>query len=172
MVVCLLTALLNNSCLGKELHCFSWYENSGLKKGFYCVLMIKGNPVCSLIFLNVNHVACFVLMQRSYWTCGLLFIDPMLFENCDNFFVICRQCSECDKESSGSDFEVVDTEAPRRLRHNKEAEKLLTPLTPRVSNSDINQGGMKIFTVFTLIFHQPGIRGFKSPATVALVTRF
>ncbi|XP_023721232.1 PHD finger protein 14 isoform X2 [Cryptotermes secundus] len=43
------------------------------------------------------------------------------------------QCSECDKESSGSDFEVVDTEAPRRLRHNKEAEKPLTPLTPRVT---------------------------------------
>jgi hypothetical protein len=83
-------------------------------------------------------------------------MDPMLFENCDNFFVIYRQCSECDKESSGSDFEAVDTEAPRRLRHNKEAEKVLTPLTPRVSSSDNNQGGMKIF-VFTLIFHHPGI---------------
>lgn len=30
------------------------------------------------------------------------------------------QCSECDKESSGSEVECVDTEAPRKLRH-KEA---------------------------------------------------
>ncbi|RZF46227.1 hypothetical protein LSTR_LSTR010889 [Laodelphax striatellus] len=30
------------------------------------------------------------------------------------------QCSECDKESSGSEVECVDTEAPRRLRHVKD----------------------------------------------------
>lgn len=28
----------------------------------------------------------------------------------------CRQCSECDKNSSSSDNEHVDTEAPRKLR--------------------------------------------------------
>jgi hypothetical protein len=49
-------------------------------------------------------------------------------------FFVCRQCSECDKESSGSDFEVVDTEAPRRLRHNKEAEKPVGPVMPKVSS--------------------------------------
>jgi hypothetical protein len=83
-------------------------------------------------------------------------MDFMLFKNCDDF-IICRQCSECDKESSGSDFEVVDTEAPRRLRHNKEAEKLLTPLTPRVSSSRSNQEHVKIFIMFSMIFYHPGI---------------
>jgi hypothetical protein len=63
-------------------------------------------------------------------------MDLVLFRNLEDIF-ICRQCSECDKESSGSDFEVVDTEAPRRLRHNKEAEKPLGPTTPKVSSSDI-----------------------------------
>ncbi|PSN49297.1 hypothetical protein C0J52_09400 [Blattella germanica] len=44
------------------------------------------------------------------------------------------QCSECDKESSGSEIECVDTEAPRRLRHAvKEPEKLPGPLTPKVT---------------------------------------
>ncbi|XP_046610280.1 PHD finger protein 14 isoform X1 [Neodiprion virginianus] len=39
------------------------------------------------------------------------------------------QCSECDKESSGSEVEHVDTSAPRKLRHCKdEASPSLTPL--------------------------------------------
>jgi hypothetical protein len=87
---------------------------------------------------------------------GLLCMDPMVFKNCDNF-LIRRQCSECDKESSGSDVEVVDTEAPRRLRHNKEAEKLIAPMTPRVSSSDSNQAHVKIFIVFGMIFYHPVI---------------
>jgi hypothetical protein len=56
--------------------------------------------------------------------------------NSEDIFT-CRQCSECDKESSGSDFEAVDTEAPRRLRH-KEAEKPAGPVTPKVSGSGIH----------------------------------
>jgi hypothetical protein len=63
-------------------------------------------------------------------------MDLVLCRNLEDIF-ICRQCSECDKESSGSDFEVVDTEAPRKLRHNKEAEKPLCPLTPKVSGCHI-----------------------------------
>ncbi|KAK7862502.1 hypothetical protein R5R35_005924 [Gryllus longicercus] len=44
------------------------------------------------------------------------------------------QCSECDKESSGSEVECVDTEAPRRLRHNKEGEeKKPEQVTPKVT---------------------------------------
>ncbi|XP_063216881.1 PHD finger protein 14 isoform X2 [Bacillus rossius redtenbacheri] len=46
------------------------------------------------------------------------------------------QCSECDKESSGSDPECVDTEAPRKLRHNKEQEKPFPqeqPSAPKVT---------------------------------------
>ncbi|XP_066589670.1 PHD finger protein 14 isoform X2 [Prorops nasuta] len=42
------------------------------------------------------------------------------------------QCSECDKESSGSEVERVDTSAPRKLRHCKD-EIGLTPMT-----SDMN----------------------------------
>ncbi|XP_032670451.1 PHD finger protein 14 isoform X1 [Odontomachus brunneus] len=38
------------------------------------------------------------------------------------------QCSECDKESSGSEVERVDTSAPRKLRHCKDdANMTLTP---------------------------------------------
>ncbi|XP_014473701.1 PREDICTED: PHD finger protein 14 isoform X3 [Dinoponera quadriceps] len=38
------------------------------------------------------------------------------------------QCSECDKESSGSEVEHVDTSAPRKLRHCKDdANMTLTP---------------------------------------------
>lgn len=36
------------------------------------------------------------------------------------YFFSIRQCSECDKESSGSDFDRVDTSAPRKLRHCKD----------------------------------------------------
>jgi hypothetical protein len=81
----------------------------------------------------------------------------MVFKKNSDNFLIFRQCSECDKESSGSDFEAVDTEAPRRLRHNKEAEKLITPLTPRVSSSDSNQAHVKIFVMFSMIYSHPGI---------------
>ncbi|XP_003423803.1 PHD finger protein 14 isoform X2 [Nasonia vitripennis] len=42
------------------------------------------------------------------------------------------QCSECDKETSGSDVERVDTSAPRRLRHCKDdsSSHSLAPPTP------------------------------------------
>ncbi|XP_015606365.1 PHD finger protein 14 isoform X2 [Cephus cinctus] len=40
------------------------------------------------------------------------------------------QCSECDKESSGSEVEHVDTSAPRKLRHCKD-EANLTPTPPQ-----------------------------------------
>lgn len=36
------------------------------------------------------------------------------------FFFIFRQCSECDKESSDSEVEQIDTSAPRKLRHCKD----------------------------------------------------
>ncbi|XP_046397997.1 PHD finger protein 14 isoform X2 [Ischnura elegans] len=44
------------------------------------------------------------------------------------------QCSECDKESSGSEVECVDTEAPRKLRRNhKEGDStVLEPPTPKL----------------------------------------
>ncbi|XP_063982197.1 PHD finger protein 14 isoform X1 [Diachasmimorpha longicaudata] len=62
------------------------------------------------------------------------------------------QCSECDKESSGSDVERVDTSAPRKLRHCKdevnvvstpprEVQLSATPVTPTTSrshNSSVN----------------------------------
>ncbi|XP_053973736.1 PHD finger protein 14 isoform X1 [Hylaeus volcanicus] len=42
------------------------------------------------------------------------------------------QCSECDKESSGSEVERVDTSAPRKLRHCKDDSNLtLTPTPPQ-----------------------------------------
>ncbi|XP_017885770.1 PHD finger protein 14 isoform X4 [Ceratina calcarata] len=40
------------------------------------------------------------------------------------------QCSECDKESSGSEVEHVDTSAPRKLRHCKEDSNLTSTPTP------------------------------------------
>lgn len=60
--------------------------------------------------------------------------------------VICRQCSECDKESSGSEVERVDTSAPRKLRHCKdeanstptppqEVQAAMTPSTPTTSKN-------------------------------------
>nr|KAF7397087.1 hypothetical protein H0235_016624 [Vespula pensylvanica] len=56
------------------------------------------------------------------------------------------QCSECDKESSGSEVERVDTSAPRKLRHCKDDSNLtstppqeiqapMTPTTPTTSKS-------------------------------------
>lgn len=57
-----------------------------------------------------------------------------------------RQCSECDKESSGSEVERVDTSAPRKLRHCKDDSNLtstppqeiqapMTPTTPTTSKN-------------------------------------
>ncbi|KAJ8667179.1 hypothetical protein QAD02_008841 [Eretmocerus hayati] len=40
------------------------------------------------------------------------------------------QCSECDKESSDSDVEHVDTSAPRRLRHCKDEHTSFSTSTP------------------------------------------
>ncbi|XP_078040799.1 PHD finger protein 14 isoform X1 [Augochlora pura] len=40
------------------------------------------------------------------------------------------QCSECDKESSGSEIERVDTSAPRKLRHCKDDSNLTSTPTP------------------------------------------
>ncbi|KAK1134456.1 hypothetical protein K0M31_007242 [Melipona bicolor] len=40
------------------------------------------------------------------------------------------QCSECDKESSGSEVERVDTSAPRKLRHCKDDSNLTSTPTP------------------------------------------
>ncbi|XP_071860236.1 PHD finger protein 14 isoform X4 [Bombus fervidus] len=40
------------------------------------------------------------------------------------------QCSECDKESSGSEVERVDTSAPRKLRHCKDDLNLISTPTP------------------------------------------
>ncbi|XP_033201657.1 PHD finger protein 14 isoform X4 [Bombus vancouverensis nearcticus] len=40
------------------------------------------------------------------------------------------QCSECDKESSGSEVERVDTSAPRKLRHCKDDLNLTSTPTP------------------------------------------
>ncbi|XP_034945211.1 PHD finger protein 14 [Chelonus insularis] len=40
------------------------------------------------------------------------------------------QCSECDKESSGSEVERVDTSAPRKLRHCKDDTALTPTPTP------------------------------------------
>ncbi|XP_014614810.1 PREDICTED: PHD finger protein 14 isoform X2 [Polistes canadensis] len=56
------------------------------------------------------------------------------------------QCSECDKESSGSEVERVDTSAPRKLRHCKDDSNLtstppqeiqapMTPTTPTTSKN-------------------------------------
>ncbi|KAH0554882.1 hypothetical protein KQX54_013616 [Cotesia glomerata] len=49
------------------------------------------------------------------------------------------QCSECDKESSGSEVEHVDTSAPRKLRHCKDevvpSEESQLPSTPSTPTS-------------------------------------
>ncbi|XP_074114675.1 PHD finger protein 14 [Cotesia typhae] len=49
------------------------------------------------------------------------------------------QCSECDKESSGSEIEHVDTSAPRKLRHCKDevapSEESQLPSTPSTPTS-------------------------------------
>lgn len=53
-----------------------------------------------------------------------------------------RQCSECDKESSGSEVENVDTSAPRKLRHCKDdvtaSEEIQLPSTPSTPTSSKN----------------------------------
>ncbi|KAK0095862.1 hypothetical protein PV326_007195 [Microctonus aethiopoides] len=47
------------------------------------------------------------------------------------------QCSECDRESSGSEVEHVDTSAPRKLRHCKEdTNNIITP--PLSSSQEFN----------------------------------
>ncbi|XP_067012108.2 PHD finger protein 14 isoform X2 [Anabrus simplex] len=57
------------------------------------------------------------------------------------------QCSECDKESSGSEVECVDTEAPRRLRHNKEGEKPSEIITPKVTVKPIERQPSPVVTI-------------------------
>ncbi|KAG7211298.1 hypothetical protein KM043_010597 [Ampulex compressa] len=59
------------------------------------------------------------------------------------------QCSECDKESSGSEVEHVDTSAPRKLRHCKDdanmtptpPQEVQIPATPSTPSTSKNSSG-------------------------------
>ncbi|KAG8238985.1 hypothetical protein J437_LFUL005042 [Ladona fulva] len=72
-------------------------------------------------------------MQLSFNECGICHLtrDQHLLAKCDTCH---KQCSECDKESSGSEVECVDTEAPRKLRHyNKEGgDKSFVEPSPKI----------------------------------------
>lgn len=86
------------------------------------------------------------------------------YKNCKRIFLfytintVNRQCSECDKESSGSEVEHVDTSAPRKLRHCKdelnitstppqEIQNSTSPSTPTTSkNSSIGICSMTVTT--------------------------
>lgn len=70
---------------------------------------------------KANGMVCCWLM------CFCFFLLQIYTINTGNF----RQCSECDKESSGSEVERVDTSAPRKLRHCKEdGSQAVTPTPP------------------------------------------
>lgn len=86
--------------------------------------------ICSLT--NDQHLLAKCDTCHLYYHLGCL--NPPLTRMPKKTKLMGWQCSECDKESSGSEVECVDTEAPRRLRHNKEGEeKKVEPIMPKVT---------------------------------------
>ncbi|XP_071444546.1 PHD finger protein 14 isoform X2 [Hetaerina americana] len=90
------------------------------------------------------------------------------------------QCSECDKESSGSEVECVDTEAPRKLRRNhKEGEPITADQpTPKVMVQKLPEASMilkqDVSVIVTPIDQQIPMSSFKpeemiSPTSMVVV---
>lgn len=114
---------------------------AALKAGVGFPLGLRKEGVVNRVSLNNECGICHRINDQHLLakcdTCYLYYhlgcLNPPLTRMPKKTKLMGWQCSECDKESSGSEIECLDPEAPRKLRHNaKDNGGDTTPPVPKV----------------------------------------